>query len=153
MDSIFLFYIAFTQHERSPRKCFAFPQCSFDSLNKISYECNAIVQPENIVLGLSFAFLQPKTKKQNLLQVRVLFFHFILLLYSTNAHLENTACFLAVGLAPYKSTTINAPTSKLVERYYHTFARLVAYAKYLFNKPSNALPCLASSLPISCTVS
>ena len=57
------------------------------------------------------------------------------------------------GLSPNKNVTINALTSKLAGRYYYIFTRLVAYAKYLFNNPSNAFPCLASSRAISCTVS
>lgn len=65
------------------------------------------------------------------------------------SQLDFTAFHLAVGLSPYKNAIINAPASKLAERYYYIFARLVAYAKYLFNRPSNALPCLASSLAIS----
>lgn len=40
------------------------------------------------------------------------------------SQLESTALLLAGRLSPYKSTIINAPTSKLAERYYHAFAWL-----------------------------
>ena len=60
---------------------------------------------------------------------------------------------LAVGLAPYKMVKKFALTSILAGRFSNHFAWLVAYAKYLLRRPSNALPCLASSLAISCTVS
>ena len=50
-----------------------------------------------------------------------------------------------VGLSPYNNAIISALTSKLAGRYYYVIAWLVAYAKYLFNRPSNALPCLATA--------
>jgi len=67
--------------------------------------------------------------------------------------LEFVSLLLAIGMLAYKNMIINALTSKLAGRYYHIFAWLIAYAKYLFSSPSNAFPCRASSLAISCTVS
>jgi hypothetical protein len=40
--------------------------------------------------------------------------------------LESAALLLAVGLSPNKTTKINALTSKLAERYFSCFTRLVA---------------------------
>ena len=50
-----------------------------------------------------------------------------------------------------KSSTLESKLSAC--NFLFRIAWLVAYAKYLFNNPSKALPCLASSLAISCTVS
>lgn len=44
----------------------------------------------------------------------------------TPSQLESAALLLAVGLSPNKNAIINAPASKLAERYYHIFTRLVA---------------------------
>ena len=57
------------------------------------------------------------------------------------------------GLSPTKIAKINAHASKLAGRYFHSFAWLVAYPKYLLSSPSNAFPWRASSRAISCTVS
>ena len=57
------------------------------------------------------------------------------------------------GLSPTKIAKINAHASKLAGRYFHSFAWLVAYPKYLLSNPSNAFPWRASSRAISCTVS
>ena len=70
-------------------------------------------------------------------------------LFPSRAHSESASLLPHVGLAPYKKAIINAVTNKFARRYYCFFARLVAYAKYLFNNPSKAFPCLASSLAIS----
>ena len=45
---------------------------------------------------------------------------------TSHAHFDFATLHLSGRLSPYKSAIINAPTSKLVERYYHTFTRLAS---------------------------
>ena len=56
----------------------------------------------------------------------------------------------AHGLPILNSAREQEVLNKVTEQMSEPFGE---YAKYLFNNPSNALPCLASSRAISCTVS
>ena len=76
---------------------------------------------------LKFVFI---CKFQNLVSLKILSFFFFIIL--------NYFCIFSIF--------------KIIIHFY--FIKYNVYApKYLFNNPSNPLPCLASSLHISCTVS